>query len=254
MAASWKTAIALLAVLVASSAHADGPLCPAGEITLAAGRLRTNPRHGAPPKLASTGGTFVVPAGVAIDPANEPLVFTIEGDRQPIGGVTLPAGSLVAHGAGRRFMYRTGGSKITLQRARGGYRLTARLGDFDLATLDPRHPPHFLKQVLKVGDDCFASVLVCSARDGRIVCAPERTALLTGRVEQSRRTPSLPATGWMEGWIFRPLLEAISLSASRSNQTQAKLPMRVNIFAPCGATPAFRRCRRAIRSRWSSSP
>src|SRR5262245_45791980 len=140
LAASWTTAITLLAVLAAPSTHAADVLCPAGEITLAGGRLRTNPRHGAPPKLASTGGTFVVPAGVAIDPANEPLVFAIEGDRQPIGSVTLPAGSLLAHAGGKRFMQRVGGSKVTLQRVGGGDRLTGRLGELGVRRLYRVHP------------------------------------------------------------------------------------------------------------------
>jgi hypothetical protein len=41
---------------------------------------------------------------------------------------------------------------------------------------------------LKVGDACFASVLACTSRSGAVACAPERTALLTGRVEASRHT------------------------------------------------------------------
>src|SRR5262245_10839791 len=195
MATPWKTATGLLLLLCAvPGLRAEGPLCPAGEITLDGGQLRIEGHRGRPAKVASTGVTFVVPTGGAIEPATGPVVFALEGDRVPIGEIALPAGSLVAHGGGKRFAYQAAGSELSLDRVRASRRLTARFGNLDLAGLDLAHPPRFLKQILKVGDDCFTSVLACTTRRGGITCAPERTAVLAGRVEQGRHVPLPGAT------------------------------------------------------------
>ena len=81
--------------------------------------------------------------------------------------MTLAAGNLVSYRGGRRFAYRNGDSRLALGHARGGYRLAADLGHFDLAALDLVHPPRFMKQILKIGDDCFSSVLACTAQGER---------------------------------------------------------------------------------------
>jgi cysteine-rich repeat protein len=39
-----------------------------------------------------------------------------------------------------------------------------------------------VKQILKIGDDCFSSILACSAHAGSIRCRPERSARLVGTV------------------------------------------------------------------------
>jgi virginiamycin B lyase len=187
MASSGKLVLALLAACAFGAvARADGPRCPAGEITLGPGVVRAAPATG---RLASEGGTFVVPTGVAIDPTSEPVTLAIEGDRRPIAEVALAGGALVAQGGGKRFAYRNGGSRLTLRRAGGAYRLSARLRGVDLAALDPGQPPRFLKQILKIGDDCFASVLACAAKHGKVTCSPDRTVLLSGRVEGAGRVP-----------------------------------------------------------------
>jgi cysteine-rich repeat protein len=183
------TLVGLVVLGATASARADAPFCPHGEITLAGARLRVVARHGGPPRLASTRGTFIEPEGVAISPASEPIVFAIEGDRKRIATTTLPAGSLGVDGKGRRFTYRADGSTLVLQHLRGTHRLRARFADVDLSALDLGQPPQFVKQILKVGDDCFAAVLTCIPRKGGLACAPERTALLAGRVEGARHEP-----------------------------------------------------------------
>ena len=40
-----------------------------------------------------------------------------------------------------------------------------------------------MKQILKIGDDCFSSVLKCDVRNGKVLCSPERSALLAGKVD-----------------------------------------------------------------------
>jgi cysteine-rich repeat protein len=208
MTKTWTCLLGLLPLLgAAPAALADGPLCPAGEITLGPGVLRAVRGTG---RLSSRGGTFVLPAGVAIDPASEPLVLAIEGDRQPIGSVTLPAGAVLARPGGQRFAYREGASRLSLRRAGGAWRLSARLAAFDLAALDPSQPPRFMKQILKIGDDCFASVLACAAKGGGVVCRSDRTAGLAGRVEA---TPHAPLAGAMLTLIDDARLETVSVFA-----------------------------------------
>ena len=85
----------------------------------------------------------------------------------PSGQMTLAAGALVSYRGGKRFAYRNGASRLTLGHGRGGYRLAADLDGFDLAALDLAHPPRFMKQILKIGDDCFSSVLACTRQGER---------------------------------------------------------------------------------------
>src|SRR5262245_25064970 len=88
------------------SARADGPLCPAGEITLGPGMLRALRGAGGRGKVVSSAATFVLPSGVAIDPAGEPVILALEADRQPLGRFDLLAGGLASQGGGARFAYR----------------------------------------------------------------------------------------------------------------------------------------------------
>ena len=186
MSKSWNSVLSVLILLGArSAARADAPLCPKGEITLGPGVFRAL-RRSDPGKVVSRGGTFVVPSGVTIDPANEPVVFAIEGDRQPIAQMALPAGALASRSRGRRFAFRHGTSKVILLQVNGAYRLSVGLDSMDLSALDPANPPHFMKQILKIGDDCFASVLACSGRGSTVSCQTDRTVLLTGRARSGK--------------------------------------------------------------------
>jgi cysteine-rich repeat protein len=209
----------MLAIAIVCSAvtavRADGPLCPAGEITLGPGMLRALRGAGGRGKVVSSQGTFVLPSGVVIDPAGEPVVFALEADRRPLGRLDLLAGGLASQGDGTRFAYRNGGSRLVLRRAHDGYRLSARLNGFDLAALDPGNPPQFIKQILKIGDDCFASVLACSASDGAVLCAPERSARLSGRVLHDRH---MPLAGAMLTLSDEARLETVSVFAQEDGR------------------------------------
>src|SRR5262245_40510033 len=164
------TALAIAIVCAAATcACADGPLCPTGEITLGPSALRLVRGAGGPGKVLSSEATFALPSGVAIDPVNEPVVFALEADRQPLGALRLLAGAFSASSDEKRFVYQNGGSRLALRRVRAAYRLSAKLKGFDLAALDPTHPPRFIKQILKVGDDCFAAVLACTASGGKVL-------------------------------------------------------------------------------------
>jgi len=216
MSNRWMKVIGLL-VLCAAPPVARGaePLCPAGEGTLGPGALHAVRTRGGMGRVRSTHATFVLPTGVAIAPDSAPLVFVIEGDRQPIGKVTLDAGKLVSYRGGRRFAYRNGDSRLSLGHARGGYRLAADLGNVDLAALDLGHPQRFMKQILKIGDACFSSVFACTGKANGVVCKPERTVLLAGRVERSGHVP-LPGT--MVTLIDDQRLETVSVFAKEDGR------------------------------------
>ena len=215
MSTEWKKLIGLLIVCIVPSTVCAELLCPGGEITLGPGRLRVVRTGSVSGTVASTRDTFALPAGVTIAPANEPIVFALEADRRPVGAVTLAAGELVARSAGKRFTYRVGGSSLSLRRARGAYQLSARFGDFDLTGLDFAQPPTFLKQILKIGDDCFASVLACTGSGDDLLCKTDRTVLLAGRVERSARAP-LP--GAMVTLIDDARLETVSVFAQEDGR------------------------------------
>src|SRR5262245_17289056 len=144
----WKTLALLLVIAAAPASAATPPLCPKGEITLAGGKLRIVARRGAPPRVSSTRGTFVLPAGVTIAPAREAVVFALEADRSPIATTTLPAGALGVDSKSRRFTYRTPDATLSLNHLRGTWRVNARLGDVDPTSLTFGDPPHFMKQIL----------------------------------------------------------------------------------------------------------
>jgi virginiamycin B lyase len=175
----WTRLVVVLLLGVAATAVAAEPLCPAGEITLTPGELRMGPGNGQSGSLIGTGSTFVLPAGVTIDPAGEPVVFALEVDRQEVASVALPPGALVPLGRSG-FAYRHRGSELSLHRVRGAYRLGLRLRDLDLRALRP--PPPFVKQILKIGDDCFTAMLACTREHGGVLCRSDRTARLAGRV------------------------------------------------------------------------
>src|SRR5262249_47641052 len=72
-----------------------------------------------------------------------------------------------------------------------------------------------LKQILKIGDDCFAAVLACSGRTDGLSCSPERNVLVAGRVETSAHAP-LP--GAMITLIDDQRLETVSVFAQRDGR------------------------------------
>ncbi len=216
MSNSWKTVIGLLILCSAPpAARGAGPLCPAGESTLGPGTLHAIRRGAGAGKVTSTHATFVLPTGIAIVPDGQPLVFAIEADRHPIGKVTLDAGALVSYRGGKHFAYRNGASRLSLGHARGGYRLAATFDDFDLTALDLVHPPRFMKQILKIGDACFSSVLACTGKPKGVVCKPERTVLLAGRVERSGH---VPLSGTMVTLIDDQRLETVSVFAKEDGR------------------------------------
>src|SRR6185503_6589774 len=112
-----------LVVAWAATARAQ-VACPAGEITLDSSLVRALGRGTSEDRLVSPRNTFVVPAGIAIDPASEAIVYAVEADHEP--PVTLAMGT--ARGRARIVAPPpTGRGAITLRRLRGGYRLDVRL-------------------------------------------------------------------------------------------------------------------------------
>jgi hypothetical protein len=181
-------AIAIVCAAV-TAVRADGPLCPAGEITLGPGMLRALRGAGGRGKVVSSQGTCRCRAA---SPLTQPASRWSSRSRRIAG---RSAGStcwlaVSPRGDGRRASRTvTAARASTLRRVHGAYRLSARLNGFDLAALDPGHPPQFIKQILKIGDDCFASVLAGSASDGAVLCAAERSARLSGRALHGRHAP-----------------------------------------------------------------
>jgi cysteine-rich repeat protein len=177
---------ACFALTAASAAHA-APACPAGEISLDASllRLRAGTGNG---NVGTQGAVVHLPAGVALAPDAEPVAIALEADHQPLLEAELPAGALRALRAGALFAYdeksgRPGfgrGSRVKLRRTGASYALTVRLQDIDLP--DAGVPAH-AKLLVKLGDDCFSTVLACNgAAGGNLRCTPERNARLRGRV------------------------------------------------------------------------
>src|SRR5262249_2802355 len=136
-------------------------------------------------EVSTTGASFVVPTGRAIAPATDPVVYAVEADHRPVARVDLPAGALATSTSGQLFDYRAGSSHLSLRRRRGAFQFRARLGGLDLSVLDPSRPPQRVKQILKIGDDCFSSILACSANGASIRCRPERSVHFTGTVAAS---------------------------------------------------------------------
>jgi cysteine-rich repeat protein len=172
------------------------PACPDGEITLASDDVRLVRRGGGRDRLLALRGAFVLPDGVALDPAAEAVTLHVAGDGVPLLTLDLPAGVLSARRGGR-FVFAVHergaalrkGSRLVLRRRGRGHRVAADLAGLDLGGLDLASPPLRLKQLVKIGDDCFSAQLVCTAANGRLRCGPERTALLRGRVRDDARRP-----------------------------------------------------------------
>jgi virginiamycin B lyase len=163
----------LVAVGVAAPVRAE-LLCPDGEATLQAPLVRVRGLRGGRGAVAAPKSTFVVPDGLAIDPETEPIVFVVEADGVVLHRADLPAGSV-------------GGRELRIRPRGAAYRLDARFTDIALPEL--ASPPAHLKEVVKIGDDCFSAVLACGARRGRLRCRPERNAILRGRVLDGSRQP-----------------------------------------------------------------
>src|SRR5437762_830183 len=77
----------------------------------------------------------------------------------------------------------------------------------DLGTLVSA--PRFAKLLVKIGDDCFSTVLACVAHGGAIRCTPERSALLRGHVTAARG----PLPGTMLTAFDDGRLESVSVFA-----------------------------------------
>lgn len=193
MRASKRRAPILAGLILATTglgrgpAHArpDGIDCPAGEITLTSGLVKLDRDRAGRGRVASPKNTFVVPQGAAIDPATESVVYTVDADRLPLVRVDLPGGALIARDIGGRVR----GATLSLRRARRGFRLDVRLANLDLAGFDPASPPSRVKQMLKIGGDCFSAILSCAAEGTTVRCRPERSVLLKGSVAGGGRAP-----------------------------------------------------------------
>ena len=186
-------------VLALGAAHAgaatiDPVFCPAGEITLRSDRLVA--RAKATGKLRSPANEFVVPAGAGIDPGNEAVTYYVEADHVPVFKGELAAGELAANADGTSFLFKQRvsggpvgmGSSIRLRQQGNLFKLKVRMLGADLSALASASPVH-IKQVLKIGEDCFSSILACTAKGAKIKCRPERSAQLRGRVEAQDGTP-----------------------------------------------------------------
>jgi cysteine-rich repeat protein len=173
----------VFAAASAAAAHAAGPGCPGGEISLLVKQLRIDSD-----RLATQGGSFVLPPGVSIDPATEPATIYVEGDHQALYEADLAGGSFATSQGGSRFVFQAKasqpgvgvGSKLRLKRDGLRYAMALRLLGTGIVT--PPVSPGHAKVLLKVGGDCFSAVLACTGHGGGLRCEPERSALLRGVV------------------------------------------------------------------------
>src|SRR5437870_2442846 len=181
-------AAALLTFLGVLPAWGVEPACPAGEITLSAHSLTATRAGASAGRLDTPSSSFVLPAGVSIDPGTEPLSFVVEGDHHLLYQADIPAGGLVAHQGRTVFSFHArqrrggigAGSRLVLRRAGAVFLLSARFDHVDAPGLAAA--PQFAKILVKIGDDCFSAVLTCAPRGVDLHCAPERSALLRGHV------------------------------------------------------------------------
>ncbi|MBY0278217.1 DUF4215 domain-containing protein [Candidatus Binatia bacterium] len=177
---------ACLALAAASAAHA-APACPAGEISLDASLLRIRPGSGNG-SAGLQGARLHLPSGVTLAPATDAVAIALEADHQTLVDTQLPPGALRALRGGDLLAYdekvgRPGfgrSSRIKLRRGGSGFDVTLRLQNTDIpASGTPAHA----KVLVKLGDDCFSTVLACgAATGGSLRCTPERSARLRGRV------------------------------------------------------------------------
>jgi cysteine-rich repeat protein len=186
MSPARRAGLVALVLATLSPPRAHAVVCPAGEITLASSLVKAARKGAGEDGLASPKNTLVVPVGSAVDPGTEPLEYALSADAEPLHALALPAGSLVANAAGTRFVHRVPGARLVLRRIDAGFRVDVNLRRLDLAGLDLASPPLRVKQVLKLGDDCFSAILACAVERGKLVCRPERSALLRGKVARGR--------------------------------------------------------------------
>jgi virginiamycin B lyase len=181
------TSAVLLVLLGVLPARATEPACPAGEITLSAGSLTTSRNGGRADRLGAPSSSFVLPAGVSIDPGAETVSFVLEGDHHLLYQADIPPGGLITHHGGAVFVWTGAGSRLVLHRTGAVYRLRARFDRLDVPGLATA--PHFAKLLVKIGDDCFSAVLACAAHGRGFRCEPERSALLRGHVAAATGGP-----------------------------------------------------------------
>ncbi len=177
-------------LLAGAAAAVEHVACPDGEITLTTEQLRLLRAGGGQDRLRARRADFTLPAGVALDPAAEPVTVAVEVDREPLASLTVPSGALLHRPAGDGETFRpTGGPALHLRRAGTAWRLALALTRLDLAGLDRADAPDFAKLLLKVGGDCFSAQLRCRQRGRALDCRPERSAVLHGHVWRGRREP-----------------------------------------------------------------
>ena len=207
MRAYLTLAVAGLVLLATVTARAAEPSCPAGEITLSAELLTAVQTSARGDRLATSSASFVLPAGVSIDPATEPVSFVVEGDHHLLYQADIPAGGITAHRGGV-LAFRARHARFALRHTGAVFRMSASFDHLDVPGLTPA--PHFAKLLVQIGDDCFSAVLVCSARDRGLHCAPERTARLRGRVDA---VAGGPLAGTMLTAFDDTRLESVSVFA-----------------------------------------
>ena len=78
-----------------------------------------------------------------------------------------------------------------LRRSGNAFQLSGGFTRVNLPTLVST--PRFAKLLVKIGDDCFSTVLACVAHGGGLRCTPERSAFLRGHVTATGGGP-LPGT------------------------------------------------------------
>src|SRR5215468_891103 len=187
--------VAMLSVLGVAQVRAAEPACPAGEITLSAKLLAATRNGPGADRLTTSSSSFVLPAGVSIDPANEAVSLVVEGDHRLLYQADIPAGGLSARLADSVFAFRStatsggigAGSGLDIRRSGAVFRVRARFNHLDIPELATA--PHFAKLLVKIGDDCFSAVLACGAYGRALRCVPERSALLRGHVMSSTGEP-----------------------------------------------------------------
>jgi cysteine-rich repeat protein len=181
-----------IALLVAPAiSNASEPFCPAGEITLTSNDFSVKRSGANLDKVVSRKNGFFVPVGKAIDPGAEDLVFSLWSDGQEFYQATLPAGALVAKSSGKYFRFRQtsggapvgAGSALSLRERDDGFRMKLRFRGLDLTAADLPSAGERVKQIVKIGDDCFSSYLICPTAATTVKCEPERTATLKGKVK-----------------------------------------------------------------------
>src|SRR5262249_42170019 len=107
-------AVLLLGILSVPAARAAEPSCPAGEITLATRFLSASRKAAGADRLDAPSSPCVLPDGVSIDPATEPVSVVVEGDHQLLHQADIPAGALVPRAGGTAFILRAAAGAVGL--------------------------------------------------------------------------------------------------------------------------------------------